>query len=128
MMSNKILSVFVDESRILSEQDCSSRFYILTLVLHDQSFGIEHQVESLNRDLDSVGIANLCFHAAPIIRANGSFEFMNWDLRRKIFSRMMGFVRSVDFKYHCLVVDKKFINTSDQIISKLEPDFRAGSF
>jgi hypothetical protein len=120
MMSNKILSVFVDESGILSEQDCSSRFYILTLVLHDQSFGIEHQVESLNRDLDSVGIANLCFHAAPIIRANGSFEFMNWDLRRKIFSRMMGFVRNVDFKYHSLVVDKKFINTSDQIISKLE--------
>lgn len=119
-MSNKILSVFVDESGILSDQDGSSRFYILTLVLHDQSFDVGHQVELLNRDLDSVGIANLCFHAAPIIRANGSFEFMNWDLRRKIFSRMMGFARNVDFKYHCIVVDKKFVNTSDQIISKLE--------
>lgn len=119
-MSNKILSVFVDESGILSDQDGSSRFYILTLVFHDQSFDVGHQVELLNRDLDSVGIANLCFHAAPIIRANGSFEFMNWDLRRKIFSRMMGFARSVDFKYHCIVVDKKFVNTSDQIISKLE--------
>lgn len=119
-MSNKILSVFVDESGILSDQDGSSRFYILTLVFHDQSFDVGHQVELLNRDLDSVGIANLCFHAAPIIRANGSFEFMNWDLRRKIFSRMMGFARNVDFKYHCIVVDKKFVNTSDQIISKLE--------
>lgn len=119
-MSNKILSVFVDESGILSDQDGSSRFYILTLVFHDQSFDVGHQVELLNRDLDSVGIANLCFHAAPIIRANGSFEFMNWDLRRKIFSRMMGFARSVDFEYHCIVVDKKFVNTSDQIISKLE--------
>ena len=119
-MNNKTLSIFVDESGILSEQDGSSRFYILTLVLHDQSLGIENQVKSLNRDLDSVGIANLCFHAAPIIRANGSFEFMNWDLRRKIFSRMMGFVRGVDFKYHCLVVDKKYVNTSDQIVAKLE--------
>ncbi|MBO5128717.1 MAG: hypothetical protein J6B95_00010 [Oscillospiraceae bacterium] len=101
-MNNKTLSIFVDESGILSELDGSSRFYILTLVLHDQSVGIENQVQSLNRDLDSVGIANLCFHAAPIIRANGSFEFMNWDLRRKIFSRMMGFVRGVDFKYQAL--------------------------
>ena len=127
-MDKKILSIFVDESGILSEQDGSSRFYILTLVLHDQSLGIENQVASLNRDLDSVGIANLCFHAAPIIRANGSFEFMNWDLRRKIFSRMMGFVRAVDFKYHCLVVDKKYVNTSDQIVAKLESQLQGRAF
>ena len=98
------------------------------MVLHDQSLGIENQVASLNRDLDSVGIANLCFHAAPIIRANGSFEFMNWDLRRKIFSRMMGFVRAVDFKYHCLVVDKKYVNTSDQIVAKLESQLQGRAF
>ena len=55
-MNNKTLSIFVDESGILSEQDGSSRFYILTLVLHDQSLGIENQVKSLNRDLDSVGM------------------------------------------------------------------------
>ena len=40
-MNNKTLSIFVDESGILSEQDGSSRFYVLTLVLHDQSLGIE---------------------------------------------------------------------------------------
>ena len=105
-MKKRTLSIFVDESGILNESERISRYYILTLLLHDQDFKIDKLVRELDRSLDSVGIANLCFHAGPIIRANESFEFMNWDLRRKIFSRVMSFARKVDFRYHCLAIDK----------------------
>ena len=90
-MKKRTLSIFVDESGILNESERISRYYILTLLLHDQDFKIDKLVRELDRSLDSVGIANLCFHAGPIIRANESFEFMNWDLRRKIFSRVMSY-------------------------------------
>lgn len=119
-MQGKTLSVFVDESGILNESAVSSRFYILTLVLHDQDHAIDKFAAAFDRDLERIGVSNLCFHGGPLIRMHEGFEFMNWDWRRKIFARMLGFARSVDFKYHCLCVDKKFTDTVGQIIEKLE--------
>ena len=33
---------------------------------------------------------------------------------------MMGFARHVNFKYHCLVVDKKKVSSSNQIVNRLK--------
>ena len=33
---------------------------------------------------------------------------------------MMGFVRKVDFKYHCLCVDKRYCDTEERMKEKLE--------
>ena len=123
-MSEKTLSIFVDESGILNESASLSRYYIISLVLHDQSIDIENQVWVLDSDLANVNIVNLCFHAAPIIRGNGAFEILSADLRRKIFSKMMGFVRQVDFKYTCLCADKRYCDTAVQILDKLERQLR----
>ena len=120
MMKTQTLSVFVDESGVLSKDDPTSRFYIVTLVTHDQSFSIAELAKRLDRELDSVGIANLYFHAGPIIHAHDQFMFMNWDLRRKIFYRMLAFANHVPFQYACLVVDKKFADDTDAIVRSLE--------
>ena len=45
---------------------------------------------------------------------------MNWDLRRTIFYRMLAFANHVPFRYACLVVDKKFADDTEAIISSLE--------
>lgn len=123
-MKEMTLSVFVDESGIWNESDASSRYYIVALVLHDQSIDISRAVAALDHDLASLGIVNLCFHAAPIIRGNGMFEILSEQLRRKIFAHMMGFVRIVDFKYHCLCVDKRYCDTEEQMKDRLERQMR----
>jgi len=109
----------VDESGVFAKDDPTSRFYIVTLVTHDQSHSIADASEQLDRELDSVGIANLYFHAGPIIHAHDQFMFMNWDLRRKIFYRMLAFANHVPFRYACLVVDKKYSDTTDAIVDSL---------
>ena len=38
----------------------------------------------------------------------------------RIFSRMMAFARRVDYRYHCLSVDKKFIDSPNQILGRLK--------
>lgn len=118
-MSKRILSMFVDESGILTESAARSRFYILTLLCHDQSYSIKTYADALDSDMTSIGIANLCFHASPVIHANDQFEFLTWDLRRKIFTRMLGFARRIKFSYHCIVVDKKYADGPEQIASRL---------
>jgi len=118
-LKKSILSVFVDESGVLAKDDPTSRFYIIALVAHNQSHPIADAAERLDRELDSVGIANLYFHAGPIIHAHDQFMFMNWDLRRKIFYRMLAFANHVPFRYACLVVDKKYADSTKTIVENL---------
>lgn len=120
MRNRRTLSVFVDESGILAKDDPTSRFYIVALVLHEQERDIASAAERLDRELESVGIANLCFHAGPIIHAHDRFMFMTWDLRRKIFYRMLGFANHVPFRCACLSVDKKYRDGTRAIAEDLE--------
>ena len=123
-MKEATLSVFVDESGIWNDDVSSSRHYIVSFVLHDQSADITDAVAALDRDMASLGIVNLCFHAAPIIRGNGTFEILSAELRRKMFARMMGFVRKVDFKHHCLCVDKRYCDTQEKAADRLRRQMR----
>ena len=60
---SKVLSIFVDESGRFQFPDADSRFYILGLVLHDQSRPVERYVADLQRAEDKIGLEGHCFHA-----------------------------------------------------------------
>ena len=125
VMAETTLSIFVDESGSYAFPDRDSRFYIVGLVFHDQRDSVADLSEQLDRDLHELGMTNLCFHAGPIIRHEKGYEYMNWQLRNKIFSRMMAFARRVKFRYHCLWVDKNYVASLDQVSRQLENDFNA---
>lgn len=124
-MEMKTLSIFVDESGRFQYPDAGSRFYILGLVLHDQSQAIGDQVADLARAEEELGLDGHCFHAGPLIRKEKGYEFMSRRFRGRIFSRMMAFAQKVPFKYHCLSVDKKNIDRIDQIVDRLRRDLIA---
>ena len=115
------MSIFADESGIFQYPDDLSRFYILTLVLHDQDLNVAHQIKQFERNIAELGLVNhdFVFHAGPIIRKEDGFSLMNRELRGKIFNRMMTFARHVDFKYHCICIDKKFVTSSEHIIERM---------
>lgn len=118
-MAEKVLSIFVDESGRFQYPDDLSRFYIISMVLHDQSAKIDEAVLGLERSFRSLHLSNLCFHAGPLIRQEKAFGVLDWEFRNRIFAAMMAFSRKVDFKYHCLTVDKKFITSSEMLVHKL---------
>ena len=66
---DKTLSVFVDESGTFRYPDPSSRYYIVTLVFHDQSFDIATFVRDLNSATERMGLDPAIFasHAGPLI-------------------------------------------------------------
>ena len=116
----KVLSIFVDESGRFQFPDANSRFYILGLVLHDQSQPVDGYVADLQRAEDEIGLEGHCFHAGPLIRKEKGYEFMSRKWRGRILSRMMAFAQKVPFKYHCLDVDKKLIDNLGQIVERLK--------
>jgi len=123
MMNEPTLSLFVDESGNLSVTEDSSRFYIVSLVLHDQLDIIDGLVRELDDAYGAMGLSSLCFHAGPLIRREEGYEHMNWEFRSRIFSKMMAFARRAPFHYRCLYVDKHFVDSEEQIIAKLTADF-----
>ena len=118
-MTEKVLSIFIDESGRFQYPDDKSRFYIISMVMHDQTVDITQEVSNLEQGFRSLHLSNLCFHAGPLIRQEKIFAVMDWEFRSRIFSMMMAFARKVDFKYHCLTVDKKFITSAEMLVQKL---------
>ena len=119
-MEKRTLSLYIDESGVLDKENPTSRFYLISFVAHNEDDDVAGKVEDFKRGLDSIGIANACFHAGPIIYGNDQFRVLNWDLRRRIFSRMMGLVRRVPFVCTCLEVDKHFCDTTEKVNAKIE--------
>lgn len=118
-MTRRTLSVFVDESGRFQYPDAASRFYIVSMVLHDQDVDIGSELSALNLRFRDMHLDKMCFHAGPLIRQEKVFTVLDRSFRYRIFAAMMAFARRVDFKYHCLVVDKKNVTSSNQIVSRL---------
>lgn len=122
MSNQNILSVFVDESGNFGDPDDPARYCIVTLVFHDQSSDISQYVKELDRSNYDLGLdpESFRFHMGPLIRQEDEYAAMSRPMRGKILDRMMTFVRKVDFKYHCIGVDTKFINSAQQIYDRLK--------
>lgn len=124
-MNERILSLFIDESGRFLHPDPSSRFYILGMVFHDQSFDVRDSARALDSDWAKLGLAGHCFHAGPLIRKEKGYAYMNWAFRTRIFSRMMAFARVVPFRHRCLVVDKRYVDSADRIVDSLHRQLTA---
>jgi hypothetical protein len=122
MNNQNILSVFVDESGNFGDPDDIARYCIVTLVFHKQNLDITQFVDELNRANYDLGLdsESFQFHMGPLIRQEDEYAAMSRPMRGKILDRMMTFIRKADFQYHCLSVDTKFINTSQQIFEQLK--------
>ena len=121
-MEKKTLSVFVDESGRFQHPDADSRFYIVGMVFHEQGNDISQAISDFNRSISGLGLDPdaFVFHAGPLIRREKGYEFLSRHHRGKIYNRMMTFARRINFKWHCLCVDKRFINSTLQIVAKLQ--------
>ena len=115
----KELSVFIDESGDFGEYSPHSPYYIITMVFHNQDVDIQENVHRLNTELSYLGLDNLCIHTGPIIRKEEIYKDMDIVERRRIFNKMMAFIRSVGIQYKCFSIEKKHIKDSVEATGKL---------
>ncbi len=109
----KELSIFVDESGDFGEYNHISPFYLVTLILHEQSNSINEQVETLDLCLSNINIDAKAIHTAPLIRREDVYKVLAKDDRMKIFNTFFHFMRKVDIKYKNIIVEKKHKDSLD---------------
>lgn len=115
----KELSVFIDESGDFGEYSFHSPYYIIAMVFHNQDADIQENINYLDTELSHLGLKNLCIHTGPIIRKEEIYKEMDVIERRRIFNKMMAFIRSIDIRYKCFYIEKKHIEDSVDATGKL---------
>lgn len=103
------LSIFIDESGDFGEYSHHSPYYIITMLFHRQDKNVQPAIEKLNIELSYLGLDNLCIHTGPIIRKEEIYTNMSIQERRRIFNKMIAFIRQVDIRYKCFYIEKKHI-------------------
>ena len=80
------------------------------MIFHDQSEDIQPAIAKLNQELSYLHLDNLCIHTGPIIRKEEIYEEMEIDERRRIFNKMVAFIRQINIRYKCFYIEKKHIS------------------
>ena len=102
------LSIFVDESGDFGEYAKHSPFYIITMILHDQSKDISADILKLESEITNLGYENdFVIHTGPLIRKEEIYCNMIPNDRRAIFTKLFFFTLRADIWYKSFVFDKR---------------------
>ncbi|WP_165253581.1 DUF3800 domain-containing protein [Adlercreutzia sp. ZJ304] len=114
------LSVFIDESGDFGVYEKHAPYYLITLVLHDQSKSISEQVAYLKQHLAEAGFPKTHnIHSAPLIRRESDYISLPMADRRKLFRALFSFVRRSDIRYKTFLFRKKEFSTHDKMVSRI---------
>lgn len=85
----KELSIFVDES---GDRGGKARYYLLTLVFHDQADSIAEAVTGYEAKLARADLPNIPFHSEPLMNGHKDYEFLNIEQRKVMLAYFSSFV------------------------------------
>ena len=103
----KELSIFVDESGDFGEYENHAPYYIITMVLHDQTIDISTNLNTLNVALRQMGYGDeQAIHTEPLIRREKPYQYFQPNERRAIFSKLYYFALNCNIKYKSFVFRK----------------------
>ncbi len=92
-------SIFLDES---GSDGMKDRFYLLTLVLHDQQDDITNDIAHYELALRAKGLPDIPFHASPLLNGHGPYENLDLATRKRLLSSFRVFFRHTPIRYHCI--------------------------
>lgn len=118
-MSEKVLSCFIDEAGDFGEYDFHSPYYIVSVVLHEQSVSIQSQIDGLEHYLTDLGYSNHALHTGPLIRRESDYEELFMEDRKKLFNLLFRFARKLPIHFFTAKVKKSECRDSDELESKL---------
>lgn len=115
----KELSIFIDESGDFGKYSHHSPYYIITMIMHDQSNDIEKSIQFLEHELTMLGYPDHCVHTGPIIRQEEDYKNIDLKTRRRIFNKMVAFFRQLNITYKTFYIEKRKINELEEATEKL---------
>ena len=113
------LSLFVDES---GDRNANSRYYLLTLVFHDQAEDIKQYISQYESQLLQSDLPNIPFHSEPLLNGHGEYRYLELKQRKKILSCFAPLVRPRPVTYVTFGYRSKEFVDAKQLAVRMERD------
>lgn len=105
-MSEKTLSVFIDESGDFGPYDSRAPYYLIAMVLHNQNIDISDDISKMDERMCYLGYEHHAIHTGPLIRRESVYANDLVEERKRLFYILYHFSRKLDFRYICAAVKK----------------------
>lgn len=112
-MSEKILSIFIDESGDFGPYAHHAPFYLVSMILHEQDQDIHSAIANLDANMQNLGYPSHAVHIGPLIRRESTYRDDLMEDRKRLFHALFHFARTLPFSYICAKVRK---NTCADVI------------
>ncbi|OUO21691.1 DUF3800 domain-containing protein [Collinsella sp. An307] len=113
------LSIFVDES---GDREGASRYYLLTLVFHNQSDSIRENIATYEHSLRIADLPNIPFHSEPLLNGHGPYESLELSARKKLLNSFGALVRYLPFSYRTFVYRRQECSDLAQLTARMKRD------
>ena len=113
------ISVFADESGDKTEK---TRYFLLTLVFHDQAASIAEQVAIYERSLATADLPNIPFHSEPLLNGHGDYRYLEPEQRKKLLSGFAALVRYLPVEYVTLVYKRREFTGPEKLAERMKRD------
>ncbi len=113
------LSIFVDES---GGRGGTSRYYLLTLVMHDQSNSIAEKVARYEESLLRADLPNIPFHSEPLLNGHGPYENMSLEQRKKLLYSFNVMVQRLPIFYVTFVYKRSEYDNLSKLTARMKRD------
>lgn len=105
-MSEKILSVFIDESGDFGPYEIHSPYYLVSMILHNQIIDISENIRVFDSHLSNLGYQHHAIHTGPLIRRESVYSNDLVEERKRLFNALFNFARKLDFHYSYIKIKK----------------------
>lgn len=112
-------SIFVDES---GGQGGHSKYYVLTLVFHDQADDIESDLEKYRLGLGKRGLPEIPFHMGPLMTGHDDYEGLDLEARKGYFSQFFIFLQHLPVRYQSFVYRRSEFRDEEALSARMRRD------
>lgn len=90
------LSVFCDEA---GQQDMSAGYYLLTLIVHDQTDSLERHARDYRAHVARNRLPDIPFHMRELLHGHGDYEGLDQKTRKKLLVHFNIFMQKAPIRY-----------------------------
>ncbi len=112
-------SLFVDES---GENGTQSKYYLLTLVLHEQSDTIFQIIDIYENDLRAKGLPNIPLHTSPLMYSKDDYAGMDIQDRKRLLQSFFTMLQHMPIKYHTFSYKKSELRDGAALEARMKRD------
>jgi hypothetical protein len=115
----KDLSIFADES---GDRGGQARYYLLTLVMHDQSDDISEELARYAESLRLAGLPDVPFHSEPLLNGHKGYQGLGIEERKRMLSRFATLVRHLPICYKTFAYERHEVEDPAALSARMRRD------